>query len=166
MRLILMRHAKAVREHEAPSDKARPLTDRGRREATEAGDLMRAQGLTPTLILVSTAQRTRDTHAQLGFAPVAATFLDELYMAPAEKLFAAAIDAGVEDDACVLVIAHNPGLGDLTEVLIAAARDNSKLARSLAGHFPTAAFAAFEVDGPTIEASNARLIGGWAPERG
>jgi hypothetical protein len=31
--LILMRHAKAVRAHEADSDEARGLTGRGRREA-------------------------------------------------------------------------------------------------------------------------------------
>jgi phosphohistidine phosphatase len=163
MRLILMRHAKAVREHEAPSDKARPLTERGQREAREAGDLLRAQAFIPARILVSTAQRTRDTHAQLGFADISATFLDGLYMAPAEHVFAAAVTP--DDSADTLVIAHNPGLGELTQRLIAVARDNSKLARTLAGHFPTAAFAAFEIDGLTIEASGARFVGGWAPDR-
>jgi phosphohistidine phosphatase len=52
--LILMRHAKAVRAHEADSDEARGLTGRGRRDAAAAGEAMRAAGLKPALALVST----------------------------------------------------------------------------------------------------------------
>ena len=53
--LILFRHAKAVRAHEAESDEARGLTGRGRREAALAGAAMEDAGLKPTLALVSTA---------------------------------------------------------------------------------------------------------------
>ena len=59
--LILLRHAKAVRAHEADSDEARALTPRGRRDAAAAGAAMAEGALKPALALVSTAQRTRET---------------------------------------------------------------------------------------------------------
>jgi len=66
---------------------------------------------------------------------------------------------------CVLVIGHNPGLSELTAMLIDQAHDGSRLARDLGDGLSTAAFAAFEIAGDTIEAAAPRLLAGWRPPR-
>ena len=162
--LILFRHAKAVRAHEAPDDKSRALTGRGRREAALAGAAMEQAGLKPTLALVSTAQRTRET-AEHGLAnfKLETRFEEALYHAAPEGIW----DAFVSSDAeCVVVVGHNPGIGELASMLVHQAHDGSKLARDLGGHFPTAAFAAFEIRGDLMRAAGPSLITAWKPERG
>ncbi|MBS0384243.1 MAG: histidine phosphatase family protein [Proteobacteria bacterium] len=161
--LILLRHAKAVRAHEAPDDKARALTGRGRREAAMAGAAMQEAGLSPALALVSTAARTRET-AEYGLAnfTLETRFEEALYHAAPEGVW----DAFESTDAeSVVVVGHNPGLGELVSMLVHQAHDGSKLARDLVGHLPTAAFAAFEIRGDLMRAAGPRLIAGWKPDR-
>ncbi len=161
--LILLRHAKAVRAHEAPSDEARGLTGRGRREAALAGAAMEDAGLKPTLALVSSAERTRETaeHGLQNFK-LETRFEDALYHAAPEGIW----DAFSASDAeSVVIVGHNPGIGDLASILVHQAHDGSKLARDLSGHFPTAAFAAFEIRGDLMRAAGPRLITAWKPER-
>lgn len=161
--LILFRHAKAVRAHEADSDQARGLTGRGRREAAAAGAAMEDAGLRPTLALVSTAQRTRETaeHGLQNFR-LETRFEDALYHAAPEGIWDAFSACDAES---VVVVGHNPGLGDLVSTLVHQAHDGSKLAREFAGHFPTAAFAAFEIRGDLLRAAGPRLIAAWKPPR-
>ncbi len=161
--LILMRHAKAVRAHEADSDEGRGLTGRGRRDAASAGAAMANAGLKPALALVSTAERTRET-AEHGLAEfgLETRFEDALYHAAPESIW----DAFSASDAdTVVIVGHNPGVGDLVSQLVHQAHDGSKLARELGGHFPTAAFAAFEVRGELMRAAGPRLIAAWKPPR-
>lgn len=161
--LILFRHAKAVRPHEAENDRARGLTGRGRREAGEAGAAMAEAGLAPDLALVSTAQRTRETAAHgLGGFALETVFEDALYHAEPEGIWDA---FAASDGQSVVIVGHNPGIGELAEMLIAQAHDGSKLARAFSGHFPTAAFAAFEVRGDLLAAAGPRLIAGWKADR-
>jgi phosphohistidine phosphatase len=49
----------------------------------------------------------------------------------------------------VLLVGHNPGLGDLAIRL--AGRDNGPLAKRLAAKFPTGALAAYDLAGPWAE---------------
>jgi len=160
--LILLRHGKAVRENEAPSDRARPLTDRGHRDAAEAGRRITAADLAPDVVLVSTAVRTRETAeeacAHLAAAPVQE--IDWLYMADVEAIWSAFAEA---DARRVLIVGHNPGLSDLAGLLIAQASDGSKLARDIQDGLSTAAFAAFEIHGDILEAAAPRLLAGWRP---
>jgi phosphohistidine phosphatase len=161
--LILLRHAKAVRAHEADSDEARGLTGRGRREAAAAGAAMEDGGLKPTLALVSTAQRTRETaeHGLQNFA-LETRFEDALYHASLESIW----DAFMASDAeSVVIVGHNPGIGELVSMLVHQAHDGSKLARDFSGHFPTAAFAAFEIRGDLLRAAGPRLLSAWKPVR-
>lgn len=161
--LILLRHAKAVRAHEAPSDEARGLTGRGRREAAAAGAAMEAAGLRPTLALVSSSVRTRET-AEHGLAhfQLETRFEGALYHASPEGVW----DAFAAGDAeSVVIVGHNPGIGELVGMLVHQAHDGSKLAREFAGHFPTAAFAAFEIRGELMRAAGPRLITAWKPDR-
>jgi len=161
--LILFRHAKAVRAHEAPSDEARGLTGRGRREAALAGAAMEGAGLKPTLALVSSAERTRETaeHGLQNFK-LETRFEDALYQAAPEGIW----DAFSASDAeSVVIVGHNPGIGELATILVHQAHDGSKLARDLSGHFPTAAFAAFEIRGDLLRAAGPRLLTAWKPDR-
>lgn len=161
--LILMRHAKAVRAHEAESDQARGLTGRGRREAAAAGAAMEDENLKPTLALVSTSQRTRETaeHGLQNFR-IETQFDDALYHAALEGIWDAFIASDAES---VVIIGHNPGMGELISLLVHQAHDGSKLARDFSGHFPTAAFAAFEIKGDLLRAAGPRLIAAWKPVR-
>lgn len=161
--LILFRHAKAVRPHEADSDKARGLTGRGRREAALAGAAMEDAGLKPVLALVSSSRRTRETadHGLRNFAPEM-RFEDALYHAAPEGIW----DAFAASDAeSVVVLGHNPGLGELVSMLVHQAHDGSNLAREFSEHFPTSAFAAFEIRGELLHAAGPRLLAAWKPER-
>lgn len=161
--LILLRHAKAVRAHEAPDDKSRVLTGRGRREAEEAGAAMVAAGLNPTLALVSTAARTRET-ATIGLAAfkLEQRFEEALYHAAPEGIW----DAFAASDAeSVVIVGHNPGIGELVSTLVHQAHDGSKLAREFSSHFPTSAFAAFDIRGDLMRASGPRLLTAWKSDR-
>lgn len=161
--LILMRHAKAVRAHEAESDEARALTGRGRRDAAAAGAAMGEAGLRPTLALVSSALRTRET-ATFGLADftLETRIEDALYHAGLEGIWDAFAASEAES---VVVVGHNPGMGELASMLVRQAHDGSKLARELAGHFPTAAFAAFEIKGDLMRAAGPHLLAAWKPAR-
>jgi phosphohistidine phosphatase len=161
--LILFRHAKAVRAHEADSDEARGLTGRGRREAARAGAAMEDAGLKPKLALVSTSERTRETaeHGLQNFA-LETRFEDALYHAAPEGIWDAFSSSDAES---VVIVGHNPGLGELVSTLVHQAHDGSKLARDLSGHLPTAAFAAFEIRGDLLRAAGPRLLAAWKPDR-
>ncbi len=157
--LILLRHGKAVRE--AADDKSRGLTDRGRRQAGEAGAALAAAGLAPDRILVSGAARTRQTYAALessiGAPP---TFRDSLYLASAQQVWDEATRSGGK---VVLVIGHNPGLHELAADLAAQSHDRTTAARGLHDHFPTSAYAAFSVAGARMSAAEPTFIAAWKP---
>lgn len=163
--LILLRHAKAVKGSEAPSDEARALAPRGQRDAAAAGEAMREAGLEPALALISTAARTRETAAialELEGAGAEPRFEAALYHASAQGIW----DAFVASEApSVVIVGHNPGMAELVGTLIAQAHDGSRTARDLAEHMPTAAWAAFEIRGDIMLAAGPRLIAAWKPQR-
>nr|WP_313520889.1 histidine phosphatase family protein [Brevundimonas diminuta] len=145
-RLILMRHAKA--EASAPGgDVARPLSERGRRDAAAMGRALAERGLKPDMALVSGAQRTRDTWDGVSehFGDVELHVSDALYNAPADVL-RRAVEAAEDQAGCLLLIAHNPGVHQLAvEYLIESAASPSVLDK-MSGGFPTGAAAIFSVD--------------------
>jgi phosphohistidine phosphatase len=65
-RLILMRHGKAERHAQNGGDFERALADSGRADAAVMGKLLADAGLTPELMLVSSARRTRETAEQVA----------------------------------------------------------------------------------------------------
>lgn len=146
-RLILLRHAKA--EGDAPSgdDFDRPLAPRGRREAEAMGERLAAKGLRPDVVLVSPALRTRETweiiEAALPGAEVRLT--PGLYNADVGVIRRLAEAAG-EERGVVMVVAHNPGLQDLTvRLLREGAAPAAYLARAQRA-FPPAAVSIFDFD--------------------
>lgn len=162
--LILMRHAKAVRETEAPTDRERALTPAGRAAAAAAGLAIAGLDALPGIALVSSATRTRQTWAAVSTAlpQTTAIFDDGLYLADPGHIWRTA-SAQLDKTTSVLVIGHNPGLHDLAAALVALACDNSRAGRQVSEDFPTAAMAAFSVEAGPLEAASPRLNATWRP---
>ncbi|SED21110.1 phosphohistidine phosphatase [Nocardioides exalbidus] len=145
-RLVIMRHAKA--ESVAPSDHERALAPLGRADAAAAGRWLADQGLVPDAALVSDAQRTRDTWAELSVAAgwdCEPDFSAALYAAGADSAF----DLIDETDPAVgtlVVVGHNPTMAYVAELLDDGEGDDEASTAMITRGFPTAALAVFEVD--------------------
>ncbi|MCJ2143390.1 SixA phosphatase family protein [Methylobacterium sp. E-066] len=149
-RLILLRHAKSDRPA-GVADHERPLNDRGRRAAPAVGAHLAEAGFRPDLALVSTATRTRETWEAVSTALGApeVRFHREIYEAPSERILG--VIRGAPDAAeTVIVVGHNPGLGDLAAAL--AGEGPRKERTRLATEFPTAAYAVIDFETDTWSA--------------
>lgn len=146
-RLILMRHAQAERAATSGLDRDRALAPRGREEALVMGRALAERGLRPDLAIVSSASRTRETWelVQEAFGDVEVRVEPALYNAPAEAI-RSFVERAEEEAGCLLILAHNPGVHILAhDYLMESAASPSVLER-MAGGFPTAGAAVFEVD--------------------
>ncbi len=111
--LILTRHTKAESIWESPTQKdhERPLDDKGKFSAETLGNWLRQKNLTPSQALVSTSKRTQETLAALNL-DIQPTLKAELYNASSDTLLDT-IDAVDQKHNTLILIAHNPGIGDL-----------------------------------------------------
>ena len=116
--LILLRHAKSDWSGGEP-DMARPLANRGRRQAPEAGRWLAANIDTIDLAVVSPAMRARSTWdlvvAELSSPP--STEIDEAVYAASEDELLAVVQRLPEDAAAVVLVGHNPGIEGLVGLL-------------------------------------------------
>lgn len=144
--LLLLRHASAGVAL-GRTDHARGLSTEGIAEAATAGRALADH--TPDLVVCSTAMRAQQTAAclQLATTPV----LDpELYLATADGLLER-IRQVPDTVATLLLVGHNPGLGELAVAL----DDDPRLQRG----FPTAALAVFAVGAePWSQVRTGRLV--------
>jgi phosphohistidine phosphatase len=118
-RLIIMRHAKSAWDTDAPTDHARPLNKRGRRDAPRIGQRLAELQWQPQLVLSSDSQRTQETFRLLceGLGQeIQVRFLLSLYAAGTEEL-TTELRAVDDDVACVLALGHNPGWEEAVEWL-------------------------------------------------
>jgi phosphohistidine phosphatase len=158
--LLLLRHAKSSWDEGSLSDHARPLNMRGRRAADAMAEQMHVLGLTPDVVLVSSARRTLQTLEALQpleDSPIIEV-MDALYLAPWPALLEAL--RKVPDTArSVLLIAHNPGLHDLA-LALSGNLSQSAMAERLARDYPTGALAEFSVISPwrDLDEGGARLV--------
>lgn len=148
--LLLLRHAKSSWDDASMPDRDRPINARGRRTAVVMRQAMRDLGLTPDVVLVSTARRTLDTLEALepwDDTPLIEP-LDSLYLANPMQL-TAALHGVAETVRSVLLIGHNPGMHDLALSLAGpvAIRTGGENERALAAGFPTLALAEFVIAG-------------------
>ena len=67
-RLFLLRHAKSSWEDADLTDHDRPLAPRGRRAAKLMAGYREREAIAPSLVLCSSALRTRETLERLGFS--------------------------------------------------------------------------------------------------
>ena len=145
--LLLLRHAKAESEP-SPGDFDRPLSPRGKRDATAMGAILRRRALIPQLVLCSPSVRTRSTLALLAPAlgEPSIRIEDSLYLASWKEIFVRLTALASNLDR-VLVIGHNPGLGDCAAMMLNSEADREERARRtlMAAKFPTCALAVIEL---------------------
>jgi len=142
-RLLLLRHAKSSWDDPDVADIDRPLNRRGRQDAAAVGKRLEASSLRPDLALVSSSRRTRETWELLRRAfdaPVPTRVSGDLYHAGPTALLQALREAPPEARH-LLLLGHNPGIGQLAHWLGGGAGVRSAGARFL--KFPTAALAIY-----------------------
>jgi phosphohistidine phosphatase len=123
MELILWRHAEA--EAGEPDD-ARPLTAKGRKQALKMGEWLDRNLPDKCRILASPARRTVQTAEALGraFKTHAAIGTDTT----PEKILAAANWPNSRDP--VLIVGHQPSLGQVAALLIAGTKQDWTIRKS------------------------------------
>jgi phosphohistidine phosphatase len=137
MRLMLLRHAKSEKAESGTRDRDRRLNARGRNDAARIAAHMARHGLLPDRVLVSSAQRTRETWERMAPAFSAAPpvdYEDRLYESSTESILGV-IKAADRSASALLVIGHNPGLRDTARLLLAHRGDE---AHALDDGLPTA----------------------------
>lgn len=141
-RLMLLRHAKSDWAGDRP-DHERPLNARGREAAPLIGRYLASHALRPDLVLVSTARRANETYALLAPYLGEASVVHEprLYEAGAERLLEIIAHTPAKVH-CLLVIGHNPGLADFTEMMLA--NGEAEALNRLTEKFPTSGLAVLD----------------------
>ena len=104
-----MRHAKSSWDSSSLADHDRPLNARGAQSAKALGSWLREKKLTPSQALVSSSVRTQETFAGLNIE-IEPTLKRELYHASSDVLLET-IESAKGDT--IIIIAHNPGIGEL-----------------------------------------------------
>ena len=139
--LILLRHAKSDWDNGAATDHERPLNKRGRASAPRIGQYLAGAGYSPDQILLSDAARTVETWDRMAHhfpdAPPP-TLHRDLYLAPPAAMLARASSATGKT---VLMVGHNPGIGELAEALAATAPPHPRFF-----DYPTCATTVFRFD--------------------
>ncbi|TXH36214.1 MAG: histidine phosphatase family protein [Rhodospirillaceae bacterium] len=165
-RLMLLRHAKSAWDQPDLSDAERPLAKRGIKAAPLIGRYIMAEGLIPDLVLCSAAVRAKQT-----WDLVSATWphqprrqqLASLYMATPRDMLSTAREYGGDSD-CILIVGHNPGIGDLAAWLVNQG-DDAEI-RKMREKFSTAALAVIDLPieswrdfhDTTVSAWNGQLV--------
>lgn len=117
--LLLMRHAKSSWKERPLTEKDRPLSKRGIKNATQMGSVFLENELIPQLVLSSSVKRARQT------AEVVLTacnyrgeviFLDKLFLAES-KVIVDALRLLPDAVERVLVVGHNPGMESMLQIL-------------------------------------------------
>ncbi|MBR8640957.1 histidine phosphatase family protein [Streptomyces tuirus] len=163
-RIVLFRHAKA--DWPQVTDHERPLADRGRKDAAEAGRRLADTGIPFDLALCSTAVRTRETWklAVQEFPQRPKTIYEErIYEASPGELIAV-LNETPDDAQNVLLIGHNPGVQGLADILAGSAEEDARERMDRRG-FPAATFAVLSFTGSwkSVEPGVATLEDYWAP---
>jgi phosphohistidine phosphatase len=157
--LLLLRHAKSDWDSDAASDIDRPLAKRGRREAPRIGEWLYREGLVPSLIVSSPAERARETTLRvckgLDYKKRDVHWDASVYDAGLDELLGV-LSQYARAPASVLLVGHNPGLEDLLRYLA-----DGEVEEPLNGKLlPTAALARLEMpdDWSSLDAGVAALV--------
>lgn len=133
--LLLMRHGKAESGSAAP-DSQRRLTDRGRSQGALVGEYLAAQAVRPTRVLVSDAERTRETwEAVQGAMPGfegEVTFHEDIYAGGFHEVLELVHGVG-DEHAVLMVIGHEPTMATLVAHLADEDSDPGSVAQARIG---------------------------------
>ncbi len=156
--LLILRHAKSSKDDPDLDDHARPLNDRGERDAPRMGKLLRELDMVPDRIVSSTAVRARATAEAAAKAAGYDGKVDlesALYLAEPEE-YVDVVSRMPKKVRSVMVVGHNPGIERLVERLT---RKREEM--------PTAALAkvSFDIDDwKDLPGSKGKLEGVWRPK--
>jgi phosphohistidine phosphatase len=144
--LTLLRHAKSGWDDPVARDYDRPLNPRGRRAAATMGRHFRELGLTFDRVVASPAVRAAETVVEVEHGlgqTLAAAWDRRLYLAAPTTL----LDVVHECDAAagsLLLVGHNPGLEELTMLLVP--EGDGALRDAVEEKYPTATLAEMTFD--------------------
>lgn len=117
--LLILRHAKSSWDDPDIEDFDRPLNKRGCRDAPRMGQLLCTHLIVPDMIISSDAARARATAETVaehsGYAGEI-RFRHDLYHADPDVCIEV-LRTLDEDETCVMIVGHNPGLEQLLECL-------------------------------------------------
>lgn len=117
--LLIMRHAKSSWDNARLSDHDRPLNSRGHRDAPRMGRHLKEVGLTPDLVITSSAERAMSTAEAVALA---CGYEGEImvtrgfYHADPEDYLEVLSQLDADADT-LLIVGHNPGMEELLEEL-------------------------------------------------
>lgn len=126
-RLLILRHASAAAQGEAPGDRERPLSARGRREAERLKAWFEANAPAVDAVICSPSRRTVETwEALAGALPdVEIRFAERLYLGTPDDYLE---EAGLEDAASVMIVGHNPTCASIAAAITPADRHDGRFA--------------------------------------
>ena len=117
--LTLIRHAKSSWDDETLDDKARPLNDRGKRDAPKMGERLAKRGVTADLILSSPAVRALTTAEiiaeAIGYKRKHIAVDEHIYEGTPDTLLAM-VQAIDDKHERVMLFGHNPEFSDLARM--------------------------------------------------
>jgi phosphohistidine phosphatase len=161
-----MRHAKA--EPFAPTDHARVLTERGRADAADAGRHLKESAVVPDYAVVSSAERTKMTWAEVARAcgSTARTVVDKGVYAGGPDVVLETLRVVPADTGTLIFIGHNPTSAYLCHLLDDGEGAPEAISGMLRG-FPTSALVVFEITVPWEELGpeTGRVVDFFAPSR-
>ena len=137
--LTLVRHAKSSWKDSSLSDRDRPLSKRGKRDAPEMGRRLAAAGIRPSLIVSSPAVRAWSTAKiiadEIGYPREFLQRDSALYLASVNGILDVIVsqDAGFNN---LMLVGHNPGFTDFANDLVP----------GLTYNMPTAGVVSVELD--------------------
>jgi phosphohistidine phosphatase len=162
-RLVLVRHSKAAA---GSPDIDRPLSDRGIDDAAAVSRWLISLGLTPDRVVVSTAlraQQTWEVAARAHHASSPIVIDARIYDNTVEDLLAV-IRSTPETIATLILVGHNPSMGELADVLDDGAGDPTARA-AIARSYPTSGVCVFDVaaEWPLVDAADGTVTSFTAP---
>jgi phosphohistidine phosphatase len=120
-RLTLMRHADAQWKDSEVDDFARPLNRRGHSEAESMARRLIELGLSPDLIITSSARRAAQTAEiiahELSLLPRTIRYEEALYLGGVQEILKLVKTIGPRV-AHLMIIGHNPGISEAAHVLV------------------------------------------------
>ena len=137
--LTLVRHAKSSWDDSSLTDRDRPLSKRGERDAPKMGKRIAKAGIRPSLIVSSPANRAWTTArlvaAEIGYPLEFLQRENALYLASVGDILdvIAAQDEGFNH---LMLFGHNPGFTDFANYLVP----------GLTGNVPTAGVVSVSID--------------------
>ncbi len=149
--LTLVRHAKSSWQDQDSSDHDRSLNDRGLNDAPLMAQRLLQRGQLPDRILCSSAKRTRETCdiflSAWNMQRDAVAYEETMYLAATGTL-QSQIESTVDDVDHLMLIAHNPGLEQLAQLL------HTNAPKTL----PTCAMVQYELDQTSFALDKAEAI--------